>query len=173
MESRPAWDDYFGKIAEVVSSRATCKRRKIGVVIVDKEHHIISTGYNGSPPGLPHCDDAGHLMEEGHCVRTIHGEHNAVLQAAAQGGTSTRGSTLYTKYVPCIHCCKYMVAAGIVRVVYAKIYRNTQAVDYLEQAGLAVTQYREDPAWQQALVRIFTEEIPTKTAPEVKFTVQK
>lgn len=159
-------------IAKLVATRSTCERLHAGAVLV-KDKRIISTGYNGSPPGLPHCDDAGHLLEEGHCVRTIHGEHNTILQAAAQGGTTTSGSTMYTKYVPCIHCCKYIVAVGIKRVVYGKIYRNMQAVVYLKEAGLHVEQYQENPDWQQALVKIFTEEIPTKSAPEVRFTVQK
>ena len=167
---RPSWDDYFMAIAMLVATRSTCDRLHAGSVLV-KDKRIISTGYNGSPPGLPHCDDEGHLLEEGHCVRTVHGEHNAILQAAAQGGTSTRGSTMYAKYSPCIHCCKYLVAAGIVRVVIGRIYRNTQAVDYLKSAGLQVDLYRENPAWKQELARLFTEEIPTKSAPPVEFTV--
>lgn len=168
---RPSWDDYFMAIARLIATRSTCDRLSAGTVLV-KDKRIISTGYNGSPPGLPHCDDAGHLLEEGHCVRTIHGEHNAILQAATQGGTTTRGSTMYTKYVPCIHCCKYVVAAGVTRVVYVKIYRNTQALDYLEAAGLKVDQYVENPAWKTALINVFTQEVPTQNAPEVKFTVE-
>ncbi|MDO8560535.1 MAG: cytidine/deoxycytidylate deaminase family protein [bacterium] len=169
---RPSWDDYFMAIARLIATRSTCDRLSAGAVLV-KDKRIISTGYNGSPPGLPHCDDEGHLLEEGHCVRTIHGEHNAILQAAAQGGTSTRGSTMYTKYSPCIHCCKYLVAAGMVRVVIGKIYRNTQAVDYLKSANVQVDLYQENPAWKQELVRLFTEEIPTKSAPPVQFTLEQ
>ena len=169
--NRPSWDDYFMAIALLVATRSTCDRLHAGAVLV-KDKRIISTGYNGSPPGLPHCDDVGHLLEEGHCVRTIHGEHNAILQAAAFGGTPTRGSTMYTKYIPCIHCCKYLVAAGIQRIVYGKIYRNTQAVDYLKTAGLRVDHHVENPGWKAELVKIFSREIPTKTAPEVKFTVE-
>ena len=158
-------------IARLIATRSTCDRLSAGAVLV-KDRRIISTGYNGSPPGLPHCDDAGHLLEEGHCVRTIHGEHNAILQAAAQGGTSTRGSTMYTKYSPCIHCCKYLVAAGIARVVIGKIYRNTQAVDYLTAADLRVDLDQQKPAWKQDLIRLFAEDIPTTSAPHVKFTVE-
>lgn len=169
---RPSWDDYFMAIARLIATRATCDRLAAGAVLV-KDKRIISTGYNGSPPGLPHCDDDGHLLEEGHCVRTIHGEHNTILQAAAQGGTSTRGSTMYTKYSPCIHCAKYLLAAGIVRVVIGKVYRNSQAVDYLREAGMTVDLYRESPGWNAEVARLFSEEIPTKEAPPVQFTVEK
>src|SRR3989338_3752885 len=121
---RPSWDDYFMAIAKIIAARGTCDRLYSGSVLV-KDRRIISTGYNGSPPGLPHCDDVGHLMEEGHCVRTIHDAHNAILQAAPLPGASTEGSTLYALYTPCIHCSKYIVAAGIKRVVYGKVYRHT------------------------------------------------
>ncbi|MDP2932791.1 MAG: deaminase, partial [bacterium] len=110
---RPSWDDYFMAIVKIIAARGTCDRLYSGSVLV-KDNRIIATGYNGSPPGMPHCNDVGHLMEEGHCVRTIHGEHNSLLQAAKQGATSTQGSTLYTKYSPCIHCTKYIIAAGVV-----------------------------------------------------------
>ncbi|MDD5110631.1 MAG: dCMP deaminase family protein [Patescibacteria group bacterium] len=169
---RPSWDDYFMAIAKLVATRSTCDRLHAGAVLV-KDKRIISTGYNGSPPGLPHCDDVGHLLEEGHCVRTVHAEHNAILQAAAQGATSTRGSTIYLNYSPCIHCCKYLLAAGIVRVVVGKIYRNSQAVDYLREASIQVDLYQENPTWKEHLVELFTEEIPTKTAPPIKFTVTR
>lgn len=162
---RPDWDDYFMALARIVAERSTCDRLRAGAVLV-KNNRIISTGYNGSPPGLPHCDDAGHMMEEGHCVRTIHGEHNAILQAAVIPGASTEGSTLYTKYIPCIHCCKYVVAAGIKRVVYSKIYRNSKAPDYLREAGLQVDLYHDNPEWNEEVRRIFAEEIEERQAAE-------
>ncbi len=141
-------------IARIVATRSTCDRLEAGAVLV-KNKRIISTGYNGSPPGLPHCNDVGHLMEEGHCVRTIHGEHNAILQAATIPGTSTEGSTLYTKYTPCIHCAKYVVAAGVKRVVVGKVYRHPQAADYLKDAGLDVEVYQDNPAWRTKLSGMF------------------
>jgi dCMP deaminase len=156
---RPSWDDYFMAIAKIVASRGTCDRLYAGSVLV-KDNRIIATGYNGSPPGLSHCDDVGHLLEEGHCVRTIHGEHNSLLQAAKQGGTSTDGSTMYTKYSPCIHCAKYVIAAGVKRVVIGKVYRNPAALDMLKEAGVKVEVYAENPKWQQELIQIFSEEIP-------------
>lgn len=158
---RPSWDDYFMAVAKIIATRGTCDRLYSGAVLV-KDNRIISTGYNGAPPGLPHCHDVGHLMEEGHCVRTIHGEHNVLLQAAVQGGTSTIGSTLYTKYNPCIHCCKYVVACGVKRVVITKIYRNSKAVDYLREAGVIVDIYQEDPKWREEILKIFNEDIPER-----------
>lgn len=156
---RPNWDDYFMAIARIVGTRSTCDRLRAGAVLV-KDNRIISTGYNGSPPGLPHCDgEEGHLMEEGHCVRTIHGEHNVILQAAVTPGASTAGSTLYTKFSPCVHCAKYLVAAGIKRVVLGKIYRNADAVKYLEKAGIKTEIYQENWEWNKTVQGLFAEEI--------------
>ncbi len=170
---RPNWDDYFMAITKLIAERGTCDRLYAGAVLV-KDKRIISTGYNGSPPGLPHCHDAGHLYEEGHCVRTIHGEHNALLQAAVQGGISTVGSTIYTKYSPCIHCVKYIVACGVKRVVIGKIYRNQKAVDYLKDAGLRVDIYKENKKWNQEIIKLFSEDIPErKNEGEVKLESHK
>ncbi|MBU4421525.1 cytidine/deoxycytidylate deaminase family protein [Candidatus Parcubacteria bacterium] len=156
---RPSWDDYFMAIARIVATRSTCDRLRAGAVLV-KNKRIISTGYNGSPPGLPHCDsEAGHLMEEGHCVRTIHAEHNAILQAATVAGQTTEGATLYALYSPCIHCCKYIVAAGIKRIVIETIYRNSQAIDYLKTAGLEVVFYEPNQEWNNNIKRLFEKNI--------------
>jgi dCMP deaminase len=90
---RPSWDDYFLELANAASSRATCDRGKSGCVIV-RDKQVLATGYVGSPAGLPHCDDVGHLMkkviqENGeiseHCLRTVHAEQNAICQAAKVG----------------------------------------------------------------------------------------
>lgn len=155
---RPEWDDYFMAIVKTVSMRATCNRLYAGAVLV-KENRLIGTGYNGAPPGLSHCDEVGHLLEEGHCVRTVHAEHNALLQAARNGGVSTEGSTLYTKYSPCIHCTKYIVSCGIKRVVIGKIYRNETALKILSEAGVIVHIYEENGDWNDELKNIFSEEI--------------
>lgn len=158
---RPSWDDYFMAIVKIIASRGTCDRLYAGSVLV-KENRIIATGYNGSPPGLPHCNDVGHLLEDGHCVRTIHGEHNSLLQAARLSGTSTVGSTMYTKYSPCIHCAKYVIACGVKRVVIGQVYRNPQALDMLKEAGVQVDLYKENPEWQKEIIQIFAEEIPER-----------
>jgi len=159
---RPSWDDYFMAVVKIIAARGTCDRLYAGSVLV-KNNRIIATGYNGSPPGLPHCHDEGHLLEDGHCVRTIHGEHNSLLQAARQGGTSTEASIMYTKYSPCIHCTKYIIASGIKRVVMGKVYRNEQALDMLKTAGVNVEVYKENPDWRNELLTIFSEDIPTRT----------
>lgn len=163
---RPGWDDYFMAVARIIATRSTCDRLHTGAVLV-KNKRIISTGYNGSPPGLSHCDgEDGHLMEDGHCVRTIHAEHNAILQAAANPGQSTDGATLYTLYSPCIHCAKYVVAAGIKRVVIGNIYRNDAVLDYLQKAGLEVEFYKPNPAWNELVRDLFKEEIKEVVAKE-------
>lgn len=118
---RPDWDSYFMKIAYAVSERSTCDRAFIGCVLV-LEKRILTTGFNGSPSGQPHCDDVGHLMVEGHCVRTIHAETNAIIQAALHG-VSTRGATCYVSHFPCINCAKVLVNSGITRLVYSVDYR--------------------------------------------------
>ena len=158
---RPSWDDYFMALVQIVSMRGTCDRLYTGAVLV-KNFRVVATGYNGSPPGLPHCNDVGHLLEEGHCVRTIHGEHNALLQAAKEGGVSTVGSTMYTKYSPCIHCTKYIIACGIKRVVIGKVYRNAKAMEMLKDAGVETEVYIENEAWNEEIKRLFSEDIPER-----------
>lgn len=162
---RSTWDDYFMAIARIVGTRSTCDRLESGSVLV-KNKRIISTGYNGSPPGLPHCNEVGHLMEEGYCVRTIHGEHNAILQAATSPGAATEEATMYTKYTPCIHCAKYVVAAGIQRVVVGKIYRNAKAMGYLRQAGIRVDVYVPNTDWNDRLIAMFSRDIEDRYARE-------
>lgn len=155
---RPSWDDYFMAIAKIVATRSNCDRLQSGAVLV-KNNRIISTGYNGAAPGLETCDEVGHLMEEGHCVRTIHGEHNAILQAAVISGANTKGAIMYTKYNPCIHCSKYVVAAGIQKVVYGKVYRNSKAVEFLQEAGVEVEQYTRSEEWSEQVRDLFSHEI--------------
>jgi dCMP deaminase len=123
---RPSVDTYFLNMAELVSTRATCDRAHVGCVLV-KDKSVIGTGYNGSMVGMEHCDDVGHLMEEGHCVRTVHAEMNALVQAAKHGH-ATAGSTAYINTFPCWLCFKLLVNAGISRIVYSKEYRKDEKV---------------------------------------------
>ncbi|MCC6158973.1 MAG: dCMP deaminase family protein [Deltaproteobacteria bacterium] len=123
--SRGTWHEYFMSVAEVVASRATCDRLKVGAVIV-KDHRILTTGYNGSLPGTPHCDEVGHLVKDGHCVRTIHSEQNAVLQAA-RFGISLDGATCYCTFKPCLSCLKTLLGAGVTRIIYGKVYGNEKS----------------------------------------------
>ncbi len=130
-------------IAFVVKDRGTCDRAYVGSVIV-KDKRIIATGYNGSPSGLAHCNDVGHLMINGHCVRTIHAEQNALLQAARYG-VSVDGSTIYVTHFPCLYCTKSIINAGISRVAYKMSYRSGDdessiAVIMLKEAGIVIDQ---------------------------------
>ena len=147
---RPEWDIYFMKIAHVVALRSTCDRAFVGTVMV-LDKRILTTGFNGSPAGQAHCDEAGHLMVDGHCVRTIHAETNAIIQAALHG-VSTRGSTCYVTHLPCINCTKVLINAGITRLVYSVAYRvDENATNFLKVAGIEVVQNSFDPATQSAV----------------------
>ena len=116
---RKDWDEYFLDIAFQVASRSTCKRREVGAVIV-KDRRIKGTGYNGSPAGLPHCIDEGCLMIDGHCVRCIHAEPNALLECTPE---ERRDATLYCTDRPCPECQKLIITSGIKRVVYGRHYQ--------------------------------------------------
>lgn len=131
---RPDWDEYFLSLLEPLSRRATCDRGRSSAIIVSAQNTILTTGYVGSAPGDGHCDEDGHLMvtvtdERGqqsqHCVRTLHAEENAILQAAMDG-VALRGATLYCKMTPCIGCARRITRVGIKRVVAQKRYHGDQ-----------------------------------------------
>ncbi len=124
---RVSWDEYFMNIAKVIATRATCDRKHVGAVIV-RDRTILSTGYNGSIRGTDHCDVVGHMMEDGHCVRTIHAEINAVIQAA-KNGTAIEGAAIYVSASPCWNCFKAIANAGIRRVVFGEFYRDHRIFD--------------------------------------------
>lgn len=134
---RPDWDSYFMEIAQVVSKRSTCLRRSVGAVLV-KDKQILSTGYNGTPKGLPHCEDVGCLRQQLHVpsgqnhelCRGIHAEQNAVIQAAVHG-SSTDGATIYCTHQPCVVCTKILINAGIKRIVYANPYPDKLAEEMM------------------------------------------
>jgi dCMP deaminase len=133
MGNRSSWDQYFMDIARQVASRATCDRKHVGALLV-RDRTILSTGYNGSIRGLPHCDDVGHLMENGHCVATVHAEANAIIQAAKNGvridSEAHNPTTLYTTASPCWPCFKLIANAGVRRIVYGEFYRDPRIFDY-------------------------------------------
>ncbi len=131
---RVDWTEYFMNIAEQVASRSTCDRKHIGAVIV-RDKTILSTGYNGSIKGAPHCDDVGHDMENGHCVRTVHAEANAVAQAAKHG-VAIDNSEIYITASPCLTCFKLIANAGIKVVYYKEFYRDERINEYAKQAGI-------------------------------------
>lgn len=124
--ARQSWDAYFLELAAHAATRATCDRLRVGCVLV-RERDVLATGYNGSVSGMPHCDEVGHDMEDGHCVATVHAEMNALCMAA-RNGHSTRGACAYVTHLPCWLCFKLLVQAGIVRVVYAEAYRPNPRV---------------------------------------------
>jgi dCMP deaminase len=138
--NRPSWDQYFLKMAMLVSERATCPRMHVGCVLV-KDKQILSTGYNGSLPGQPHCYDVGCMIVDNHCIRTIHAEMNALIQCAVHG-TSTEGATAYVTNMPCTNCTKALIAAGVREVVVFSEYHNTKAEEFFEASNVKVRRLR-------------------------------
>lgn len=144
---RPSWDDYFMRITREVARRSTCLRRQVGAILV-KDKHILATGYNGAPAGLPHCDQVGCLREEGNVpsgeraelCRGIHAEQNAIIQAAVHG-VRIPGATLYCTTQPCILCAKMLINAGVVRIVYEGPYPDELARDMLAEAGVGLVRW--------------------------------
>lgn len=144
---RPSWDAYFMQIADLVKTRATCPRRQVGAVIV-KEKRILSTGYNGAPRGLKHCPDGGPqhdwpdgCMKAGHCIRSLHAEQNALLQAAMLG-VPVQGSTIYVTCQPCNSCAKMIINAGIEKVIYEGDYPDDFSKELFREAHMEVLRYR-------------------------------
>ncbi len=143
---RPSWDEYFMDITLRVAQRATCLRRQVGAIVV-KDKKILTTGYNGPPAGLQHCEEVGCLRErlkvpqgERHeLCRGIHGEQNALIQAATFG-VNIHGATLYSTHFPCILCTKMIINAGIKKVVYQQGYPDDLSREMIQQAGVEVCQ---------------------------------
>lgn len=142
-DDRPGWDEYFMDLADVVARRSTCQRRAVGAVIA-RERRILATGYNGSPPGFPHCTEVGCLEVDGRCVRTIHAEMNAVVQAALHG-VRIDGSSLYCTSFPCLNCTKVLIGGGVERVVYRDAYDDPLSWQFLETAGVTVQHLADHP----------------------------
>ena len=128
---RASWDAYFMSIAQVVATRSTCPRKYVGSVLV-RDRTILSTGYNGSIRGMPHCSDVGHMMEEGHCVATIHAEANAIVQAA-RNGVRIEGASIYVTASPCWSCFKLIANAGIKEIFYGEFYRDERIFEFAQR----------------------------------------
>ncbi|MFO0611044.1 MAG: cytidine/deoxycytidylate deaminase family protein [Polyangiaceae bacterium] len=141
MTARATWDEYFMRIARDVATRATCDRKHVGAVIV-RDKSILATGYNGSIRGLGHCDDEGHLMEDGHCVRTIHAEANAVIQAA-RNGVRIDEATIYVTASPCWNCFKMIANAGLKKIVYGEFYRDERVFAIADKLGIEIKRLEE------------------------------
>jgi Deoxycytidylate deaminase len=144
---RPGMDDYFMEIASVVAKRSTCLHNQVGALFV-KNKRILTTGYNGAPAGLDHCDVVGcarENVESGtrhELCRAVHAEQNAIIQAAMHG-ISIEGATLYCTHQPCILCAKMMINARVKKVVYMQSYPDQTALDFLQQAGIEVQRLNE------------------------------
>ncbi len=147
---RPTWDETVFAVARVMAKRSTCLRLQTASVICTPDHRIISTGYNGSLPGQEHCNDMvgpeprGCEVVDNHCIRTVHSEANAILQAAKYG-TPTQGCTMYSLHRTCVQCSKAIVQAGIIAVVFAESYmdggiESASATEKLTLAGIVVRQ---------------------------------
>ncbi len=143
---RPSWDEYFMELAIAAAKRATCDRGRSGCVIV-RDKQVLVTGYVGSPKGLPHCDDVGHLMKKvvhddgtvtQHCMRTVHAEQNAICQAARRG-IALDGGTLYCRMTPCRTCAMLIINCGIERVVCQHRYHaGSESEEMFRQAGVSL-----------------------------------
>lgn len=131
---RANWDEYFMSIARQVATRSTCSRKHVGALIV-RDRMILATGYNGSLRGLDHCDDVGHLMEGGHCVRTVHAEANAIV-SAARSGTSLEGATFYVTASPCFNCFKLIANAGVKKICFGEFYRDDKIYEFSQALSI-------------------------------------
>ena len=136
---RASWDQYFMNIAREVATRSTCDRKFVGAVIV-RDRSILATGYNGSIKGLSHCDEDGHLMEEGHCVRTVHAEANAIVQAA-KNGMRIDSSDIYVTASPCWGCFRLIANAGITRIIFGEFYRDSKIYDFSKAVGIELVDF--------------------------------
>jgi dCMP deaminase len=149
---RPTWDEYFMEVARTIAKRATCDRGRSGCVIA-RNKQLLVTGYVGSPVGLPHCDDVGHLMKKvihdddsisQHCMRTVHAEQNAICQAAKLG-VALEGATVYCKMTPCRTCAMLIINSGITRVVCEKKYhRGGESEEMFKTAGVKLEFFEDD-----------------------------
>ncbi|MDB4934222.1 MAG: dCMP deaminase [Labilithrix sp.] len=142
--ARASWDEYFMNIAKEVASRSTCDRKHVGAVVV-RDKSILATGYNGSVRGLGHCDDEGHLMEDNHCVRTVHAEANAIVQAA-RNGMRIEGAGIYVTASPCWGCFRLIANAGIVRIVFGEFYRDQKIFDVSQKLGIELVDFSKSAA---------------------------
>lgn len=125
-----------------VKTRSTCSRLRVGAVVV-RDRIIIGTGYNGSLPGEPHCDDVGCKLEKGRCVRTSHAERNALAQCNKMG-ISTMDACIYVTHFPCLDCMKQIIQSGIKRIVYLDDYNNhAYALELAVNARIDVLQITE------------------------------
>lgn len=134
---RIGWNEYFTQLLNVIKERSTCERLKVGALIV-KGNNVIATGYNGAVNKAEHCMDVGCMMDNGHCIRTVHAEMNAITQCAKLG-VATEGATMYVTHFPCIYCTKHIIQAGIKEIRYMHDYKNDErAIKLLKDSGVSI-----------------------------------
>ncbi len=131
---RASWNRYFMNLAVQAATRSTCPRKHVGAVIV-RDKSVLSTGYNGSIRGADHCTEVGCMMVNGHCVRTVHAEANALIQAAAHG-VRLEGAEIYVTASPCFDCFKLIANAGIRRIYFGEFYRDERVLAFAEELGI-------------------------------------
>lgn len=135
---RVSWDRYFMNLAREAASRSTCPRKAVGAVLV-RDKAVLATGYNGSLRGLAHCTEVGCMIENGHCVRTVHAEANALIQAARHG-VRIEGADCYVTASPCWECFKLLANAGVRRIVFGEFYRDERIWEFARQAGIELVE---------------------------------
>ena len=134
VKERVSWEVYFMNIAKEVGTRSTCNRKHVGAVIV-RGKTILATGYNGSIRGLAHCDEAGHEMDNTHCVRTIHAEANAIVQSARHG-VRIEDSEIYITASPCYDCFKMIANVGIRKIYFGEFYRDERIMEHAKELDI-------------------------------------
>lgn len=147
---RPSWDEYFMEMTKLTAKRSTCLRRQVGAVLV-KDTRVIATGYNGAPSGVTHCEVIGCLRqklnvpsgERHELCRGLHGEQNAIIQAALHG-VSTEGATIYCTTKPCSICTKMIINAKISRIVYEEHYDDALADELLKDTDIRVLKFKKE-----------------------------
>jgi dCMP deaminase len=132
--TRVSWERYFMNLAVQAATRSTCPRKSVGAVIV-RDKTVLSTGYNGSLRGSPHCTEVGCLIENDHCVRTVHAEANALVQAARHG-VRLEGAEIYVTASPCFACFKLIANAGLNAIHYGEFYRDERVARFAEELGI-------------------------------------
>ena len=147
---RPSWDEYFMEMTKLTAKRSTCLRRQVGAVLV-KDTRVIATGYNGAPSGVTHCEVTSCLRqklnvpsgERHELCRGLHGEQNAIIQAALHG-VSTEGATIYCTTKPCSICTKMIINAKISRIVYEEHYDDALADELLKDTDIRVLKFKKE-----------------------------
>jgi dCMP deaminase len=141
-ENRISWDEYYMEMVRLIAKRGTCPRKRVGAIIVDQQNRIVGSGYNGAPKGMSHCTDVGCLIikdgKNNHCIRTIHAEQNALLQA----GRQAQGSTLYCTTLPCPICFKLCIQAGIRKIAYYEDYNKSDLNYWVRYGEILLVQWR-------------------------------